>query len=342
MTPTPAPAVELVARPGHDGLLDLPWTQPLLAWDDDRIVDIVRGVSRHTVRFVDVGGTVYAVKETGERAALAEYELLRSLEDRHLPVVEPVGVARHRVGPDGTPLEAALITRHLTFSLPYRYLFAGRSVAGLRHQLTDALALLLVKLHLEGFVWGDCSLSNTLFRRDAGALTAYLVDAETGTLHPGRASDGQRAYDLETATENIGGELMDLQARDPRTNEVDPARVGDDLRLRYSRLWDELTRAEVIPAASATASPSACAAWRSTASRWPSWPSRPKATAARSASSRGSSRPATTSGSCTTSRGSPPTPARPGGSWPTSPSTGPCGPRSSAATCPARSPPSAG
>ena len=35
-----------------------------------------------------------------------------------------------------------------------------------------------------GFYWGDCSLSNTLFRRDAGAFAAYLVDAETGELHP--------------------------------------------------------------------------------------------------------------------------------------------------------------
>ncbi len=246
--PQPRPTVELVARPGHDALLDLPWHRPLADWDDDRLVDIVRGVSRHTVRFVDVGGHVYAVKETAERAALAEYDLLRALEERHLPVVEPVGVARHRTADDAGPLDAALVTRHLSFSLPYRYLFAGRSVAGLRHQLTDALALLLVKLHLEGFVWGDCSLSNTLFRRDAGALTAYLVDAETGTLHPGRASDGQRAYDLDQAAENIGGELMDLQARDRRATDIDPAALGEDLRQRYGRLWEELTRAEVVPA----------------------------------------------------------------------------------------------
>jgi hypothetical protein len=244
----PASSVELVARAGHDDLLDLPWHLRLRDWRDPRLVDLARGVSRHTVRFVDVGGHVYAVKETAERTALAEYELLRSLEERRLPVVEPVGVARRRVDADGGPLDAMLITRHLSFSLPYRYLFAGRSIAGLRHQLADALALLLVKLHLEGFVWGDCSLSNTLFRRDAGALTAYLVDAETGTLHPGRASDGQRAYDLDQATENIGGELLDLHAASPLPEDLDPSDVGDDLRRRYDRLWTELTHEEVIPA----------------------------------------------------------------------------------------------
>ena len=37
--------------------------------------------------------------------------------------------------------------------------------------------MLLVRLHLVGFYWGDVSLSNTLFRRDADAYAAYVVDA---------------------------------------------------------------------------------------------------------------------------------------------------------------------
>ena len=57
--------------------------------------------------------------------------------------------------------------------------------------MLDAVTQLLVRLHLAGFFWGDCSLSNTLFRRDAGALTAYVVDVETGELHP-ELSNGQR------------------------------------------------------------------------------------------------------------------------------------------------------
>ncbi len=43
-----------------------------------------------------------------------------------------------------------------------------------------SLAVLLVRLHVVGFYWGDVSLSNTLFRRDAETFAAYLVDAETG------------------------------------------------------------------------------------------------------------------------------------------------------------------
>ena len=101
--------------------------------------------------------------------------------------MDAVGVVTER----GEELEAVLITRHLDYSLPFRTLFARGSVPDLRRRLLDAGAELLVRLHLGGFFWGDCSLSNTLFRRDAGALAAYLVDAETGELHPS-LSDGQR------------------------------------------------------------------------------------------------------------------------------------------------------
>ena len=65
-----------------------------------------------------------------------------------------------------------------------------------RPLLLGAFAELLVRLHLTGFFWGDCSLSNTLFRRDAGKLSAYLVDSETSELHE-QLSEGQRTHDLE-------------------------------------------------------------------------------------------------------------------------------------------------
>src|SRR5665647_1119458 len=108
-------------------------------------------------------------------------------------------------------LEAVLVTEHLQFSLPYRALFSQSLQPDTTGRLIDALTVLLVRLHLAGFYWGDVSLSNTLFRRDAGAFAAYLVDAETGDLHQ-RLSDGQRSYDLEIARVNIIGELMDLEA----------------------------------------------------------------------------------------------------------------------------------
>ena len=192
-------------------LLNLPFGEPLSDWDDPRIVQVPRGISRHVVRFIRANNQIFAIKEASERYVVREHQLLRELAVRSVPVVEAFGTVIDRFDPDGDELGALLITKHLAFSLPYRSLFTGRTLPDLRSSLLDALAQLFVRLHLAGFYWGDCSLSNTLFRRDAGELAAYLVDAETGELHP-TLTNGQRNYDLTIATENIAGELFDLQA----------------------------------------------------------------------------------------------------------------------------------
>ena len=113
------------------------------------------------------------------------------------------------------------------------------------NRLLDALAALLVRLHLLGFFWGDCSLSNTLFRRDAGAFAAYLVDAETGALHL-RLSNGQRGEDLEIARTNIFGESLDLQAAGLLHEAIDPEQVSDEVVRRYETLWHEVTYEEKV------------------------------------------------------------------------------------------------
>ncbi len=150
--------------------------------------------------------------------------MLRNLRRLDVPCVEPFGVVHGRTGADGEPLDACLITRHLQFSLPYRALYSQNLRPDTAVRLMDALALLLVRLHLEGFWWGDVSLSNTLFRRDAGAFAAYLVDAETGELHA-QLSDGQREHDLDIARVNIAGELMDLAAGGFLEEHADPFEV---------------------------------------------------------------------------------------------------------------------
>jgi len=236
-------AFQLVARTGQPDFLDLPWDTPLEDWESERLVEVVRGIGRHVVRFVDYDGALYALKQLPEQLARREYRLLGELAGESIPVVEGVGVVSGR-GIDED--EAVLITRYLDFSLPYRSLFTGRGVPDLRNRLLDSLAELLVRLHLGGFFWGDCSLSNALFRRDAGALNAYLVDAETGELHPA-LSDGQRRYDLQIAEENVAGELMDLEAASVSfPSDLDPIATAAEIGTRYESLWSELTREEIF------------------------------------------------------------------------------------------------
>jgi tRNA A-37 threonylcarbamoyl transferase component Bud32 len=236
-------SLQITAAAPDPALLDLPWHIPLEGWPAEDIAALPRGISRHVVRFVKLSGRVIAIKEIGETVAYREYELLRALNRIGVPSVEPVGVITGRTTPDGDQLEAVLVTRHLQFSLPYRVLFSQVLQPDTTGRLIDALAVLLVRLHLAGFYWGDVSLSNTLFRRDAETFAAYLVDAETGDLH-NQLSEGQRAYDLEIARVNIIGELMDLEAGELLEPDVDTVAVGDRLIDRYRKLWDTLTGEE--------------------------------------------------------------------------------------------------
>ena len=227
-------------------LLDLPWDIELEHWPEETIAALPKGISRHIVRFVHLGDHVVAVKETTNELARREYDMLKSLEKLDVPSVEPVAIVSGRRDKDGNELAPALVTRHLRFSLPYRALFSHTLRPETAQRLSDALAVLLVKLHLAGFYWGDVSLSNTLFRRDAGAFAAYLVDAETGVLHKDGLSDGQRDGDLEIGRVNVAGELLDLQAGGRLDDEIDPVEMSQQIVDAYRGLWEELTGQETF------------------------------------------------------------------------------------------------
>jgi hypothetical protein len=219
-------------------LLGLPWEQPLEQWDPSLLVDLPqRGISRHVVRFVTDGVRVFALKEIHERRARREYALLGRFEEEGLPTVSVVGICIGRPQ-DG---EAILVTRYLEDSASYRWLFSRSGRAHTADQLLDTLVELLVLLHLAGVFWGDCSLSNTLFRLDEGVPRAYLVDAETSERHPA-LSRGQRAYDVDLARERVGAEMLDLRFGGLLAEGMDPFLVSDSLPRRYEARWAEATR----------------------------------------------------------------------------------------------------
>jgi tRNA A-37 threonylcarbamoyl transferase component Bud32 len=236
---------QLTARTGHPDFLDLPWNVPLAEWQHDRLIEMPMGIHRHVVRTVQYGDRIYHLKELPRRYAEREWRFLRHLKAEGVPVVDVVGVVTLRDSPDGERLDATLITEHLEYSVPYRLLFLRQEHHTLRDPMLDALVHLLVRLHINGFYWGDCSLSNTLFRRDAGRLSAYLVDTETGELYT-ELSRGQREGDVDLAIEKCAGELLDLQAAGVLSPDADPFEIGEELRERYRTLWDELTTDEVF------------------------------------------------------------------------------------------------
>jgi len=236
----------LVARELDSGFLTLPWDEALAEWKCDNLVDLERGVGRHVVRFVEIGDSYYALKELPPPLAQHEYRILGHLGGTSVPAVEPVGVVaerRPRTGEDDLP--DVLITRYLEFSLPFRTVIGRQVLPDPDGRVPESLAGLLVRLHLAGFFWGDCSLSNALFRRDAGALAAYLVDVETGELHE-RLSDGQRRYDLDIAHENLSYEFYDVASEFGWSEDRDPTEFAERVIENYERLWSELTDEEIF------------------------------------------------------------------------------------------------
>lgn len=231
-------------RPERPTFLDLPWHRHFDDWSDhtDRVVQLPRGESRHPVVFVQDDGKLFACKAMEPHHATREYHLLLEMENLGLPAVTAAGhlLARTDRGEFGV-----LITHYLENSLPYHSLFLQNRLVRYRQHLLDAMAGLLVQLHVVGVFWGDCSLYNTLFRRDAGTLQAYLVDAETSVLRP-QLEDTMRRQDLDTMEENVAGVLSDLMAMGALGQEVHPFEVAADIKRRYDALWNEIRREEVI------------------------------------------------------------------------------------------------
>ena len=138
---------------------------------------------------------------------------------------------------------AILMTEYLAFSIQYRRLLMRFPLGPgpYRARLLDAMAWLLVDLHRSGVFWGDCSLANTLFRRDGDRIQAFLVDAETSEIHPA-LSDGQRSYDLDILVENVAFGLADLGALQGREDAFEDAvDAAETVRSTYAAVWSELT-----------------------------------------------------------------------------------------------------
>jgi tRNA A-37 threonylcarbamoyl transferase component Bud32 len=231
--------------PGSPDFQDLPWEQTLSEWPKDgpHLEEVPHGISRHPVVFVNYDGVLYALKELQESMARIEFDLLSQIHALSLPCVKPIGYAAvHR----STGNSSILFTRYLEASIPFRYLFINDIIRHFQTHLLDAIAGLLVQLHANGFYWGDCSLSNILFRRDAGALQAYLVDAETAESHLPKISPMLRFHDLEIMKENILRELTELQNSQAISSSYALEETGVYIQQRYRGLWEEITREAVF------------------------------------------------------------------------------------------------
>ncbi len=239
-------APEMTIRAGHPDFLDLPWDISLQEWDLEHRERLPKGISRHEVQFYSYPQGLYAIKELPTKPANQDYSVLRQLESFGAPAVRPVGLVEKRSADPHEERSAALITAYEPFSFSYRELIAGAGFGGRRNQLLDAFAMLLVELHLAGVFWGDCSLSNVLYRFDAEAIETIMVDGETASIYPEGLSDGRREEDLEIMVMNVAGGMADIASLSGSDLDNADLALGEDIADRYRGLWHELNRHDMI------------------------------------------------------------------------------------------------
>lgn len=226
------------------GIDRLPWDKPLDEWDQNHsyIFNAPRGLSRHSVVFINTKTGLFVFKESSLDLVTKEFHNLGKINRLRVPSVIPVGYVK-REGVSN--LDGILITRYLEYSLPYRLLFKQTSLKRYKESLLDAMASLLVQLHLAGVYWGDCSLSNTLFKRDAGALQAYLVDAETVELSDQKLIPEARALELDVMEDNVCNDLQDTDTT-LLSDGIAISEISAYVRLRYQQIWEEITNEQTI------------------------------------------------------------------------------------------------
>jgi len=235
----------LTIRPGHPDFLDLPWEKTVATWAGGRVVDLPTGVHRHPIVFVGYNEGLYAIKELPRHLAHHENDSLRALQERVRPIAPPVGVVERGWVPADQEWSSAVITEFVPFTFTYRELISGGGFGARRNQMLDAFASLLVELHLAGCFWGDCSLSNVLYRYDADAVEAIMIDAETVELHD-QLSTGQRRDDLQIMETNVAGGMADIAVSQGRDLDSADLSLGTDIIRRYESLWNELKADPVV------------------------------------------------------------------------------------------------
>jgi len=232
-------------RPDDPDFLDLPWDRPITEWETDRLVEMPTGAHRHPVVFAAYQQGVYAIKEMPLRPALNEHAVLLALEGRTTRSARAAGLVERNWLDPAQEGAGAVITRFVEHAFPFRRLVSGAGFGRRRNQMLDAVAGLLVELHMAGCFWGDCSLSNLLYRFDAEGIEAVMIDGETSEIHDA-LSDGQRSHDLEIMIESLAGEMSDIAAMSGEEITSADLELGHDIAQRYTSLWAELNEAPVV------------------------------------------------------------------------------------------------
>lgn len=210
----------------------LPWQVQLEGWEERKfkLLNVKSGLSRHVVRFVEIGERRFAIKETSFESARREYATYTYLQETGLHTLRPIGVASRNDGTEfvktkigDQPQERItgyLITELMEKVIPDAYLFRRGFSKSNRRRIWDAVIRLFVEMHSCGVYWGDASLANMLINFSTETvpgfgnrtiLRAVLADVETVEIHR-TLTDSLRLADVEFFIESMYWTEADLRA----------------------------------------------------------------------------------------------------------------------------------
>ncbi len=247
-----------IPRETHASLLALPWQHPLETWGEHGValLEVKSGLSRHVVRFLELSGQRFAVKETSWETALREHDTYVRLQAMGVRTLTPVGVVERDDGPGIVTTHVGaqsfqrrtgyVITELMDNVVPDAFLYKRGFSKQNRRRIWDAVINLFVEMHSKGVYWGDASLSNMLihFSNEAEPelgyrtrLRAVLADAETVEIHPSLSASLRQA-DVEFFIESMLWMEADLNAsgivREPVITDEDQKMIIETYKERYA------------------------------------------------------------------------------------------------------------
>ena len=173
----------------------LPWGTPLNEWNDKQVkfLEIRKGISKHTVRFIKTKDFSFAIKQTNPISAYFESETFTKLLQKGIHTLIPAGYVFYKKNLFEKSAEekeslAFIVTILEAKSIPHSILFKWDFSDTSRKSIYKSAAELLANLHFNNIFWGDASLSNILIKfikskDDRGKsyteLKAFLSDSET-------------------------------------------------------------------------------------------------------------------------------------------------------------------
>lgn len=176
-------------------LENLPWNLPLEEWNDKQVkfLQIRKGISKHTVRFIKTKDFAFAIKQTNPISAYFESETFTKLLQKGIHTLIPAGYVFYKKNLFEKNAEekeslAFIVTILEAKSIPHSILFKWDFSETSRKSIYKAAAELLANLHFNNIFWGDASLSNILIKfikikdeqgKSHTVLKAFLSDSET-------------------------------------------------------------------------------------------------------------------------------------------------------------------